>query len=160
MKQVYWLVMAIVAITISMPAPASARARQAVEQEVLQADLDRFNAMVKADIAMLDRLLAAELTYIHSNARFEDKELFLFGIRTGSIKYLNVIPTERNARIIGNTAVINGVAAVRLVDRGVNLDITIRYTNVHVRRNGRWQMVAWQATRLQPGNVVIMGEPA
>ena len=60
---------------------------------------------------------------------------------------------------MGNVAVVNGVAAVHVVDRGQDLDITIRYTNVHVLRDRRWQMVAWQATRLVPSDKVIPGGP-
>jgi hypothetical protein len=31
---------------------------------------------------------------------------------------------------------------------------------VHAKRDGRWQLVAWQATRLIPSDKVIPGGPA
>lgn len=129
------------------------------EQQVLQADLDRFTAMTTGDLAALEQLLAIELTYIHANARFEDKHAFMYGIKSGGTKYLNIIATERQAHVMGDVAVLNGVAAVHVVDRGQDLDITIRYTNVHVFRDRRWQMVAWQATRIVPSDKVIPGGP-
>jgi hypothetical protein len=130
------------------------------EQQVLQADADRFAAMVRGDLAALDRLLAIELTYIHPSARLEDKHAFLYGIRSGSTKYLKIVPTERQAHVMNTVAVITGVAAVHAIDRGEDLDITIHYTNVHVLRDGRWQMVSWQATRIVPNDKVIPGGPA
>lgn len=47
------------------------------EQQILKADTDRFTAMVSGDVAMLDRLLAVELSYIRTTGRIEDKHAFL-----------------------------------------------------------------------------------
>ena len=47
----------------------------------------------------------------------------------------------------GNTAIVNGVAAVNVIDTGKDLKIQIRYTSVLTNRGGQWQMQAWQATR-------------
>jgi hypothetical protein len=138
----------------------TAAAAHTPEQQVLQADDERFNAMVKGDVATLDRLLAVELTYIHASARLEDKHAFLYALKSGNTKYLKIIPTERQVHVMGTVAVITGVAAVHVTDRGQDLDMTIRFTNVHVLREGRWQMVSWQATRLIPSDKVIPGGPA
>ena len=61
---------------------------------------------------------------------------------------------------MNTVAVITGVAAVHAIDRGEDVDITIRYTSVHVLRAGRWQLVSWQATRILPNDKVIPGGPA
>src|ERR1700737_5258253 len=132
---------ALAAFVLAVPAFPVAQTPRTPEQQVLQADMARFNAMTNGDLAALDRLLAIELTYIHSNARLEDRHAFLYGIRSGGTKYLKIIPTERQAHVMGNVAIVTGVAAVHAIDRGQDLDITIRYTNVHVLRDGRWQMM-------------------
>jgi hypothetical protein len=62
--------------------------------------------------------------------------------------------------VMGGVGVLTGVAAVHEIDRGEGLDLTVRYTAVHVLRDGRWQLTAWQATRLVPSNKVIPGGPA
>jgi hypothetical protein len=62
--------------------------------------------------------------------------------------------------LMGNVAVVTGVAAIHVIDRGEDLDITVRYTGVHVLRDSRWQLTAWQATRIVPTNKVIPGGPA
>jgi ketosteroid isomerase-like protein len=148
------------AIMIATWAISSAQVRTADEQEVLQSDTDRFDAMVKADVTALDRLLAPEVNIIHSHARIDDKEAFIFEIKSGSTKYQKIIPTERKARVMGTLAIVTGVAAMRGVERGQNLDVTVRYTGVHAKRDGRWLLVAWQATRLIPSDKVIPGGPA
>jgi hypothetical protein len=130
------------------------------EKDVLQADMARFDAMVRADVTALDKLLAAEAMLIQSNARIDDKEAFIYEIKSGSTKYLKIIPTERKVRLTGTVAIVYGVAAMRAVERKENLDITVRYIGVHVKRDGRWQLVSWQATRLIPSDKVIPGLPA
>jgi type II secretory pathway pseudopilin PulG len=139
------------ALAIALPSfvLAQAGANAKAEQQVLQAEKDRFAAMVKVDEAALNKLLADDLTYIHSNANLQTKAQFIADLKSGTIKYVSVAPVEAEwkVRIYGTTAVVNGAAAVHVVDHGNDLNFRIRYTNVHTNRPGYWQMAAWEATR-------------
>jgi hypothetical protein len=138
----------LVAGLIATPVTTFAQAGSAAEQAVLQAEKDRFAAMLKADAAALDKLLAPELSYTHSNASVQDKAAFINDIKTGAIKYLTMEPTDMKARIFGNMAIVTGGASVHVIQNGNDLTFKIRYTNAHINRGGSWQMLAWQATRL------------
>jgi len=118
------------------------------EQQVLQAEKDRFAAMVKGDRAALEKLLSDDLTYTHSTALLESKEQFLKSVTSGNIDYVSIVPSEPDwkIRVNGNTAVVNGVAAVNVIDNGKDRKIRIRFTTVHANRGGAWQLLAWQAT--------------
>lgn len=119
------------------------------DQEVLQAEKDRFAAMIKGDRPALEKLLADDLTYTHSSALFENKEQFIKSVTSGNIDYVSIVPSESDwkVRVNGNTAIVNGVAAVNVIDTGKDLKIKIRYTTIHTNRGGAWQLQAWQATR-------------
>ena len=130
------------------PRGQDAKAAAGAEQAVLKADNARFDAMTKADGAALEKLLADELSYTHSNAQVQDKAAFISDIKSGKIKYLTVEPTDQKARIFGNMAIVTGGASVHVVQNGNDLTFKIRYTNAHINRGGAWQMVAWQSTRL------------
>lgn len=119
-----------------------------MEQQVLQAEKDRFAAMVKGDRGALEKLLADDLTYTHSTALLETKEQFLKSVTTGNIDYVSIVPSETDwkIRINGNTAVVNGVAAVNVLDTGKDRKIRIRFTTVQANRGGAWQLLAWQST--------------
>ncbi len=119
------------------------------DQQVLQAEKDRFAAMIKGDRAALEKLLADDLTYTHSSALFETKEQFIKSVTSGNIDYVSIVPSESDwkVRVNGNTAIVNGVAAVNVIDTGKDLKIKIRYTTIHTNRGGTWQLQAWQATR-------------
>jgi hypothetical protein len=119
-----------------------------VEQQVLQAEKDRFAAMVKGDRAALEKLLADDLTYTHSTALLENKEQFLKSVTSGNIDYVSIVPSEADwkIRVNGNTAVVNGLAAVNVIDTGKDRKIRIRFTTVQANRGGAWQLLAWQST--------------
>ena len=119
------------------------------EQQVMQAEKERFAAMVKGDRAVLEKLLADDLTYIHSTALLESKEQFIKSVTSGNIDYVSIAPSDSDAkvRINGTTAIVNGVAAVNVIDTGKDLKIKIRYTTIQTNRGGSWQLQAWQATR-------------
>jgi len=126
-------------------APANPRK---IEDDVRQAEKDRFAAMVKADVGALDKLLASDLTYTHGDARVLDKAGFIADFKSGAFKYASIEPNEMNVRVFGDVAVVTGGAAMHVIQNGTDAQIKIRYTDVHVRRNGSWQMVAWEATRM------------
>ena len=139
----------LIALMLGMPLVAQAQQKGA-EQQVLQAEKDRFAAMIKSDAATLDKLIADDVTYTHGSARLVTKAEFIGELTSGAFKYLTIAPEEKEwkVRVVGNVAIVNGAAGMRVVDHGNDQTIRIRYTNVQVNRGGRWQMVAWQATRL------------
>jgi hypothetical protein len=135
-------------LVLAAPIRGVAQGANGGEQAVLKADNARFAAMLKADAAALEKLLADELTYTHSNAAVQDKAAFISDIKTGKIKYVTVEATDQKARMFGNTAIVTGGASVHVIQNGNDLTFKIRYTNTHIYRAGAWQMVAWQSTRL------------
>lgn len=144
--------LSILGFVLVMAVSALAQIGGKVEQQVLQAEKDRFAAMIKGDRPALERILADDLTYTHSSALFESKEQFIKSVTSGNIDYVSIEPTESDwkVRVDGNTAIVNGTAAVNVIDTGKDLKIKLRYTTIHTNRDGRWQLRAWQATRL-PG---------
>jgi hypothetical protein len=138
------------ACALALPSIAAAQGTMGKEeQQVLQAEKDRFAAMVKVDEAALNKLLSDDLTYTHSSALLQTKKEFIDSLKGGAIKYVAITPTAADwkVRIMGSVAIVNGAAAVHVIDHGNDLTFKIRYTNVHSNRAGSWQMVAWEATK-------------
>ena len=142
--------MLLLALAVSFNVAAFAQSGAKPEQQLIQAEKDRFAAMIKVDEAALNRLLGDDLTYIHSSALLQTKAQFISDLKAGAIKYISVMPSESDwkVRVYGNTALVTGLAAVNVIDHGNDLKFKIRYSNAHVNRNGAWQMVSWQSTRL------------
>jgi hypothetical protein len=69
--------------------------------------------MIKVDEATLNRLLSDDLMYIHSTALLQSKKEFVDTLKAGTVKYISLVPSDADVkvRIIGNVAVVNGLAA-------------------------------------------------
>jgi ketosteroid isomerase-like protein len=120
----------------------------AAADAVKAAELARFTAQTTNDFTALDALLGADMVYTHSSAAVDDKASFIESMRSGAVKYESIEPRDLKIRVYGTTAVITGAGRFRVNARGQALDNQLRYTDVWVLRDGRWQMVSWQSTRL------------
>ena len=117
-------------------------------QTVIDLDKKRMQAMVAKDIATLEGLLADDLVYTHSSARLDTKQSLIVGMTSGSTVYTGVAPSDVKAQDLGDTVVLTGVAKIKVTANGTPNAFGVRFTDVYARRNGRWQMVTWQSTRL------------
>jgi ketosteroid isomerase-like protein len=119
-----------------------------VEREVLEADAARVKALVENDVDALEALLADDLTYVHSNGMLDSKASYIDGLRSGRSRYLTMDMSEVSVRSVGDTGLINARfnARVKVGDREVNP--VARVLIVYAKRDGRWQMIAWESTSI------------
>lgn len=118
------------------------------ERNLRQDEDRRFAAMMKGDTVVLGRHLADELVYIHSNALVESRADHLNGIATKKTIYESIAPVEMKYRFHGEFAVGTGIVKSKGSLNGTPFDVTLRVTTVHLNRGGRWQLAAWQSTRI------------
>ena len=148
MKRMATLVLLILAVMGS--AFGQTKASKA-EPEVLQVEQARVRAVTQPDAAALERLLADDLSYVHSNAWAQTKKEFLASIQSGELAYLAMDHSDVAVRVHGDAAVLTGRSAVRVqTPRGSGKirSLDIRFTTVYVKQGGRWRQVAWQSTRV------------
>jgi ketosteroid isomerase-like protein len=117
-------------------------------QTVIDLDRKRMQAMAAKDIATLETLLADDLVYTHSSARLDTKQSLIVGMTSGSTVYTSVEPSSVKAQDLGDTVVLTGECQIKVTANGAANAFGVRFTDVYARRNGRWQMVTWQSTRL------------
>ena len=118
--------------------------------EVIAAEKARAAAFVNHDVAGLDRLLRDDLSYIHASGRIDDKKSLLAAIGSDELHYISWTPKEMQVRINGDTAIMNGEYAVKVINRKASpdtLDLNIFFLTVYVRSSGHWQQIAWQSTK-------------
>ena len=108
----------------------------------------RVQAMLAGNLPVLNKFLSADLTYVHSGGQLETKSEFIERLKTGHLRYRRLDREEVRARVYWETAVITGRAHVEVDADGEQRAFEIRFLDVWVRQNGRWQMVAWESTRL------------
>jgi hypothetical protein len=88
------------------------------------------------------------LIYTHSSARLDTKQSLIGNMQSGGTVYTSVEPSEVKAQDLGDTVVLTGIAQIKVVSNGKPNAFGVRFTDIYTNRNGRWQMVTWQSTRL------------
>lgn len=117
-------------------------------QAIIDLDAKRMTAMAAKDVATLEAVLAGDLIYTHSSARIDTKRSLIDAMVKGTTVYTGVEPSDVKAQDLGDTVVLTGIAQIKVVSNGTPNAFGVRFTDVYTRRNGRWQMVTWQSTRL------------
>ena len=117
---------------------------------VREVDRERFRAMVENHFEQLAALLADDLVYVHTSGEVESKRQFLDRLRSGSLRYRSIEPTDVLVRTYGDAAVVTGRSKMAVTTGGSDRQFEILYTAVYAESGGRWQLVSWQSTRVQP----------
>jgi ketosteroid isomerase-like protein len=117
-------------------------------QLVIDLDKKRMDAMARKDLAALDALISEDLVYTHSTARLDTKQSLLGAMESGATVYTSAAPSEVKAQDLGDTVVLTGSARIGVMSQGRPNSFAVRFTDVWSNKAGRWQMVAWQSTRL------------
>jgi len=117
-------------------------------QKIVDLDQRRMNAMAQKDIATLNTLLSDELVYTHSSARLDTKQSLIGAMESGATVYTALEPSDVRAADFGNVVVLTGSARIHVTSHGRPNAFSVRFTEVYAEKNGQWQMVAWQSTRI------------
>ena len=118
------------------------------EQEIRTLDDQRIAAILKKDVAMLDRLMTDDFTYTHQGGVTESKADYLKEMASGNGVFTSLKMSGVTIRMLGETAVMTGRCDMTAVREGRNLAIPMHFTSIYTRMGGRWRWVLWHSTRL------------
>jgi uncharacterized protein (TIGR02246 family) len=122
---------------------------QSAAGQIKQLEKRRFEAQMTKDGKTLGEILADDLVYTHSNGNQDGKASYIESIVSGKAVYQNIEVLTDTVRFYGpTTAIVTGKLRTSVVTNGQTNPLTLRYTDVYLKRNGQWQMVAWQSARL------------
>lgn len=140
--------MALPAMLVPQATPAPPQAN--IESEIRNLEARRFRALTEADVPTLERLLSDDLTYTHASGWRQTKAEFLASIRSGELLYHSFASDEVKVRVYGNVVLVTGRASAKVRAKGQELNVSLLYLEACVKQDGRWQLVAWQTTRVTP----------
>lgn len=136
-----------------------------VEEELIQLERKRNDALIEGNWAIYDSLLADEFFHAHVLGGVLEKKPHLEHLKAGRSKVRNVVLEELTVRPYGDVAVVTAISHVdiehvdlaevsRLTDvpieeleqKGRKVTRHSRYLHVWVKKEGEWKLVARQAT--------------
>ena len=151
MKFIFGIVMLLTLIPLSALAQMKEGTNQSniVERELLNLERERNVAFERGDKAALDRIYSDEYVAIAANGNNTSKKEVL-GIFVRPNIYEIHRSEDISVRVFGDTAIVTGLQKRKYYkDIKNGGDDSLRYTNVYVKQQGTWKIVAAQFTWLK-----------
>ena len=118
------------------------------EQQIMALNQEWADAIVRGDVAALDRLFADDMIVTTSGGELRNKAQEMDELKPGTeIKTYFFNTDDVRVRVYKDAAVVTGMARWRINYQGRDIDNQRRYTSVYVKQQGRWRIVAQQLTR-------------
>ena len=140
-------ILLVVALTTLMPglvSAQSAKQRAIIEQEVKSLDLAHAAAVLRNDLAAMDKLWTPDFKVNNPFNEIDKADR----IRTGAVTYSAFVRVPESILVHGDTVIVMGREEV--VPKGSSPDagktIHRRYTNIWLKRHGKWRLVARHAS--------------
>ena len=127
--------------------PLVVHAESAEEAAVGKAVDDLNKAMIDADKAKLEMLVADQLSYGHSGGRVESKTEFVDVVAGKKTIYKTITISDPKVAVVGNNAIARHTYAVEFESDGKPGSAKIGVMQVWVKDGGAWKLLARQAFR-------------
>jgi len=126
----------------------SSRSPLEVEQHIRQLNDEWVKAIMRADAAVLDRIMADDFYFTYP-LEGDDKTQFISDVTSGDLKIKHIAREQLNVRVFGNTAVLTARDSATWLYHGRELSGQYKILSVFSERQGQWQLCAFQACPMQ-----------
>jgi hypothetical protein len=123
----------------------------ALPADLAKAAHDYDQAQIRSDKAELTRLLADDYLLQNSSGQVQDKASFIADSTAPGFRIEPFTVEEPVEKLLGDTALLGGVATLKGTDGGKPFTARLRFVDVWARRDGQWRVVFTQATRAPAG---------
>jgi len=122
------------------------------EQTLIALETSWSQAAITRDGAALDRFYADEYIFTNEDGVATNKAREIANITSGTFRLTAFKFNDLKVHVYGDAAVVTGENDIKGTWEDINRDISgpYRFTDVFVKRNGRWQCVASQSSRITP----------
>ncbi len=118
------------------------------ENALYQLERDWAAANQKKDSAVVDKFLAKEFVS-NADGRIRNKQQLLSEMKSNPAKIESAANSDMRAMVFGDTAIVHGDYVEKSTTNGKESSQKGRYTEVYVKRDGRWQCVTQYAVAVQ-----------
>ena len=134
----------LIALALALLFASAARADDA--EDVRRLDREITVATWAGDPVWFEEHLADEYVLVTPNGAIKSKRDVIRELSTPGLKMEPYEPVEVNVRMYGDSAVVTGRMLQRFVLGGIRYANDLRYTDVYVKRRGRWMIVSAHAS--------------
>jgi ketosteroid isomerase-like protein len=122
----------------------------AVRAEILALENQWATAIERQDAAAFERLAADDFRFIEDDGHVLNRAQYIAARSHNPENVESAVQDEIEVRQYGDAAIATGRSIIHGTRAGAPFIYRFRWTDVYVRRDGRWQAVSGQLTRLPP----------
>ena len=104
-------------------------------------------ALMAADVEVLSQVFADDYVQYDAAGRAFPKAEVLDNLRSGTVRYPVIKSTARRVRLFGDMAIVHGEEMDEVEAGGNRFSVHYLYTDVVLKRQGRWQIVGSQLVK-------------
>ena len=147
----HWLCLTVVCVGLVAGAAGHAQAVDHREQELIALQQRWAEARKSADLSFLESFYAAEFTVGNMDGTESSRAKDLSMFASGDLKPSVISDDQMVVHLYGQAALVTGVEHLEGCYRGHSGGFDLRFANMFVYREGRWQLVRHQATAMPGG---------
>jgi ketosteroid isomerase-like protein len=134
---------------LSLSLAAGQEASSSVEDQIKKYEQNWAQATIKEGAAAVDQYEADDIITTDPSGRVTDKAQDRLDLSSGDFKIQSEDLSDLKVHTYGNAAVAAGTNTLKGTYKGQDISGKYRFTDTWVKRNGKWQAVASQYTKVQ-----------
>ena len=126
----------------------NAKQKGDLERTIRRLELEESDAVVRSDVAALEKLWAEDFTVNNPNNQISrGRKEVLDRVRSGLIKYSSFVREIESVGFYGDTVIVMGLEVVTPIGNapGAGQTLRRRYTNIWMKRKGNWLLAVRHA---------------
>jgi ketosteroid isomerase-like protein len=142
---------AVIAISLCVVSAAKDKAGKqsgGTEQSVLAIEKEMLDALLKGDASANERYLAETYVFTGPDGMTENKAQSVADLKSGDLKFQSASLDDAKVNVYGDTAIVTFGSTDKATYKGKDISGKTRWTDVFVKRNGKWQIVASHGSRV------------
>ena len=100
------------------------------------------DALLKGDPSPLERDLGKGYVYTVPDGAVADKAQNIADVKSGDLKLQSATLDDAMVSVYGNAAIVTYASVVKGTYKGKDISGNTRWTDMFIKQNGRWQLVA------------------
>jgi ketosteroid isomerase-like protein len=149
MKRIALSTQSLVAALLILAQAIAAEEKDGTDERIIKTlEQEWAEALMKSDQAVIDRIASADWMLTDPEGMLISKAQADANRKSGTVKFESFKLEDLKVRVFGDTAVVHGLETRKSSYKGKDTSGQYRFTNVFVKRNGRWQAIASHVSRV------------
>lgn len=137
------------AVCLAVAAPAAAQSADSTRDVLIELERGWNDAVYRQDADFVAGLLADEFVATYDDGSRGDKAREVALVAAFNQQVISAVQDEFQVAVYDDTAVVWFTLHLVGMRQGQEAELTLRYTDVWVQRDGRWQCVSTHSTRVR-----------